>query len=174
MAPRSCPAIRCRRSKSLCASLSSTSARPTSASAALTFSLKVRSSSTANTCPFEILSPTSTFISCTFPGTSKLTLELSAASTTPENRRILPEAGSVSVMVLIARTVSMGGGGCSLQAIKAEIRTTKDSSPNRAGAPLKTKNEPTIISRRLTYMGFVFGFNIFMLIELLIYAPKRC
>jgi predicted ABC-type transport system involved in lysophospholipase L1 biosynthesis ATPase subunit len=78
------------------------------------------------------------------------------------------------MMVLIARTVSMGGGGCSLQAINAEIRTTKDSSPNRAGAPLKTKNEPTIDSRRLTNMGFVFGFNIFMLIELLIYAPKRC
>jgi len=76
-------------------------------------------------------------------------------------------------MVLIARTVSMGGGGCSLQAIKAETKTTKDNTPNRAGAPLKPKNEPTIISRRLTNMGFVFGFNIFMLIELLVYAPKR-
>jgi hypothetical protein len=76
------------------------------------------------------------------------------------------------VMVGIARTVSMGGGGCSLQAINAETRTTKDSTPNRCVVPRKTRYEPTIDRRRLTNKGFVFGFNDFMLIELLVYAPK--
>jgi hypothetical protein len=58
-------------------------------------------------------------------------LEVCADSTTPENRRVFPDAGSVTVMVLIDRTVSMGGGGGSLQAINAETRTTRESILNR-------------------------------------------
>jgi len=56
-------------------------------------------------------------------------LDASAASTTPENRRNFPDAGSLTVLVLIERTVSMSGGACSVQAVNAVMRTTRDSSP---------------------------------------------
>jgi hypothetical protein len=55
-------------------------------------------------------------------------LEVSAASTTPEKRRIFPDAGSETVTVLIARTVSTGGGGGSLHAVNAEKRATSGST----------------------------------------------
>jgi hypothetical protein len=64
------------------------------------------------------------------PDTSKLTLDLSAASTTPENFRIRPEAISDTVMVLIARTASIGGGGSGPQAHSEKIN--KKSSKIRA------------------------------------------
>jgi hypothetical protein len=51
--------------------------------------------------------------------------DISVASTTPENRRIFPDAGSVTMIVLIARTVSVvTGGAWSLQAVNAETSTT--------------------------------------------------
>jgi hypothetical protein len=60
------------------------------------------------------------------PATSKLILELSAASTTPENSLILPDACSETVMVLIARMGLGGGGGSSRH---AEM-TNRNNDPN--------------------------------------------
>ena len=82
----------------------------------------------ASTWPFLILSPTSTRTSRTLPATSKLILELSAASTTPENFLILPEACSSTVTVLIARMRSTGGGGSSRQADSAKSITDHEKN----------------------------------------------
>jgi len=54
-----------------------------------------------------------------------------AASTTPENRRIFPDAGSLTVTVLIARTVSLSGGGGSLQAMSIDARISSDGTVKR-------------------------------------------
>jgi hypothetical protein len=58
-------------------------------------------------------------------------LELSAASTTPEKSRILPDACSETVMVLMARMRSGGGGGASRQAETVARREAPKIADNK-------------------------------------------